>query len=241
MPNIDIIKQEIKEHLERQLLQAYAEGDTTFESFVSGLSEEQKDLLPGLTSLLEAGGNPALVGKGPAPIAVAPSLMNRNPLKGVGGFAGFGGFPNVKQSSQSKISTPNATAAPVRGAVGSPSGPAPVKPNSIAPPVRSVSAQAASLPKTSPLPNNAPTAPSKPNKPVQSTKPVKPVRPVTSAPKPAKAPVKPAQRTSKSTFRNTNTNSIGSHMSRSMGGLGEETHIKESFESFLRSKFLKGE
>ena len=296
MSNIDAIKQEIKESLEKKLLQAYAEGDETFEQFVSGLSEEQKDLLPGLTSLLEAGGNPALVGKGPPS---ASSLMNSNPLRGAGGFAGFGGFPNTqskpKPSTAPMAPTPKPAASPVssapplksspppvarpapvmgsynnvpgtpgaggvaqgayvkasngngyeskgQNAPGSPGGPAPSRPAAVAPKPAPAAAVAPRPAQAAPpaVKRVAAGAPSRPNKPVQNVaKP--PVKPVRAAPKPARAPAKPVQRTAKPSFRSTGASNIGSHMSKSMGGLGEETHIKESFESFLRNKFLKGE
>lgn len=310
MSNIDVIKQEIKEHLEKQLLYAYALGESEFDEFVSGLSEEQKDLLPGLNNLLEgrggmgpaAKGMPVLAGKGPAPVAPSTSMFNKNPLRGAGGFAGFGGFPNTTPTS--RMGSTNATAKPVQGQAGSPSGPSvarsrpPTSTASSVGPSSTISSTQAPAPipaaaaatnamasgkmsTTMPKPQSnspinpipaaapaqaaatsvkmnsdirsktqkSPVAPQQKRplpavaKPIQTTqnRPNVAKPPVRPAQKAAKPPMRPAQKSAKSTFRNTNTSNMGSHMSRSMGGLGEETNLKESFESFLRNKFLKGE
>ena len=76
------------------------------------------------------------------------------------------------------------------------------------------------------------------------TQTVKPMaKPQPKANMPARKSVqRPAAKPSPSrpTF-STGTSSLGSHMSRSMGGLGEETNfqLKESFETFIRHKYNK--
>lgn len=111
-----------------------------------------------------------------------------------------------------KNPNPNKTfAAANQGKEGTPSGPAPMKAVT-APPPELITA------KSEPVARSVNAAP--------------PPR-INHTPSPAR---------SKPTFRTTGTSDIGSHMSRVMGGLGEgtinQTQIKESFESFLRNRFL---
>ena len=286
MENLNEVQLEIKESLEQKMLHAFAEGDDHFDAFVSSLSEEQKELIPNLSRLFEAGGvNPRP--SAPSIAATPASKPSAGGLFGMGGFpkttppgggmAGNGGFPDTSKTpiipqkaapspsmlprgnpvmnsynnvpgnvgsgggsgSYRNSSTGANYEAPYGSSPGVQSGPAPVRPapvaqetkppmklggpvNKVVPPKPAVQPQKSVAPKPVSKPATIrPATPVRPNKPITA----KPVRPVSKA---------------KPTFRATGASDIGSHMSRSLGGLNEEKQVKESFESFLRNKFLKG-